>query len=103
VHRRLFGERLEGAHHAGSDVLACARIFFALREAAGAAPEPPTAGAEPDWPDLVAAVLRWAARRTGFDAGFVEGLRERLDSGRTLTGAQQAALRRLIAGWRIPV
>jgi DNA polymerase III epsilon subunit-like protein len=110
VYQRVFGDALRDAHDAGADVRACARIFFHLASKRGGSParmranpaqaRPAVVGAERgeqrDWGLLVATVLEWAERRTGFDTGFVESLRDRLALGRGLTAGQEAALENII-------
>lgn len=117
VHQRVFGHELLGAHDAGADVRACARIFFHLAlKRSGPAPcarpkairvRVATDGADnekrDDWGSMVDAVLEWAGRRTGFDTSFVESLQNRLGLGRDLTPGQQAALKNIVTRCGIPV
>jgi DNA polymerase III epsilon subunit-like protein len=106
VYERLFRSAMQGAHHAGADVRACAQIFFALQSVqVRAAPPPPNArDQDVDDPDtLVEAVLEWAATKPGFDTSFVESLQERLALGRELSGSQMVALRNIITKWKIRI
>lgn len=116
VYERVFGEALRDAHDAGADVRACARIFFHLASKRGGGPqarrEPIQVrvaaadadhGRRDDWGSMVEAVLEWAGRRTGFDTGFVESLRDHLALGRKLTARQEAALENVITRFGIRV
>ncbi len=118
VYEKVFGHGLRDAHDAGADVLACARIFFHLASTrSGAVPRARpqaiqarvAAAANTDHEEhvdrgaMVEAVLEWAARKIGFDTGFVESLRERLALGHDLTPGQRAALENIVTRWSIPV
>ncbi len=97
VFERLFGEALQGAHHAAHDTEACARIFFALHD--GIDPLQEMREAEV----LATAILDWAALRSDFDPGFVADLVQRLQQGLCPTAKQLNALRNIASRWRVPL